>query len=72
MFVDRFYPPEEPSRYYMDLQERYSDAEYDYKKLKYMLEDELDDESQRVLLEEKLEEMYMTVQDLLLEMEELS
>jgi hypothetical protein len=72
MFVDRFYPPEEPSRYYMDKQEQYEDARYDYRKLKNMLDNELDDESQRTVLEEKLMDMYMTVQDLLLELEELS
>lgn len=72
MFLDRFYAPEEPSRYYMDKQEQYEDARYDYRKLKNMLDNELDDESQRVYLEEKLLDMYYTVQDLLLELEELS
>lgn len=72
MFLDRFAPPEEPSRHYMGLQERYEDAKYDYRKLKNLLEDELDDESQRVYLEEKLLDMYYTVQDLMLELEELS
>lgn len=72
MFLDRFAPPEGPSRHQVALQERYEDAKYDYRKLKNLLEDELDDESQRVVLEEKLEDMYQTVQDLMLEMEELS
>jgi hypothetical protein len=56
----------------MDKQEQYEDARYDYRKLKNMLDNELDDESQRIVLEEKLMDMYMTVQDLLLELEELS
>lgn len=72
MFLDRFYPPEEPSRYLMGLQEKYEDARYDYNKLKNLLEDELEDESQRAYLEEKLLDMLYTVQDLMQEMEEAS
>lgn len=72
MFLDRFYPPEGDDPYYMRKQEEYEDARYDYNKLKRLLEDELDDESQRAYLEEKLLDMYYTVQDLMLELEELS
>ena len=72
MFLDRFLPPEGDDPVYMRKQEEYYEAEMDYKDLKYKLEDELDDESQREALEEKLLDMYQTVQDLMLELEELS
>ena len=68
----RFAPPDDPNPRYMDLQERESDLRWDYNALRNRLEDELEDESQRVVLEERLEYLRMMVQDIQAEMEELS
>jgi hypothetical protein len=65
----RFAPPEDPDPKYIDLQEKHSDLKWDYTALKHKLEDELDDETQREVLEERLLYLRMMVQDLEMEME---
>ena len=72
MFLDRFLPPEGDDPVYMRKQEEYYEAEMDYKDLKYKLDDPDLGEDERLVLEEKLLDMYQTVYDLMLEMEELS
>lgn len=72
MFLDRFLPPEGDDPVYMRKQEEYYEAEMDYKDLKYKLDDPELGEDERMVLEEKLLDMYQTVQDLMLELEELS
>lgn len=72
MFLDRFLPPEGDDPVYMRKQEEYYEAEMDYKDLKYKLDDPDLGEDERMVLEEKLLDMFQTVQDLMLELEELS
>lgn len=71
MFLDRFAPPEEPSRHLMDLQEKYEDAKWNYRNLGVLIED-LEDCEERELLVDRREALYFEMQDLLQEMEEAS
>ena len=65
----RFAPPDDPDPRYMDLQEKETDLKWDYNALKHKLEDELEDEGQRLILEERLVYLRMMVQDIQMEME---
>lgn len=67
----RFAPPDDfTAPRYERLQERYDDLKWDYDNLRYALEDELEDESKRAVLEERLLYLRMMVQDVEQEMEE--
>lgn len=67
----RFAPPDDfTAPRYERLQDRHDSLKWDYDALRFKLEDELEDESKRAVLEERLLYLRMMVQDIEQEMEE--
>lgn len=68
MFLDRFYPPEDPDPRFMRAMERLDDVKWDLRKLERECE-ECEDEDERIFLESRWEYLRETMRDIETEME---